>query len=959
MGLLWPILSTNLPTALICWGFAAAAYRLIAISPLASSQKIGLPPASSTTRAKSSTGQPPTPVRQQLPDVIFQQAIEHAAGGLVICDAQQPDLPIIYASPSFETLTGYSVDEVLGRNCRFLQGREINQLGTEDIRQAIASGTGCKVLIHNYRKNGQPFWNELTLSPLVDAQGTVTHYLGTQIDISHYLDTFKALQQSEARYRHLYQDTPAMLHSVDRQGQIVSMSHFWLETLGYTEKEVIGQPLSAFLADCFKQEVHEILLTLESDTVDRNRPCQFIKKDGTYIDVLLSTMAERQGGQHAGRTLGVIVDVTEQTRAKESLRRSEALLRAINNLPPTGIFVMDCDTNDALFINSEFYRIWQLEHLQEAVIQGNITGEQLLTECLSNIDLGEFVAASTGQDFTHGNKIVEDEVPLLDGRTLRRIYGPIQENNSTFAYLYVFEDITERKQAIRALAEATAAAETANRAKSEFLANMSHELRSPLNVILGFTHILKETNPTQEQKENLDIIYSSGEHLLALINDILDISKIEAGRVVVNCSRFDLYRLLDELQQMFSNAVAQKDLQLVVERSPDLPRIIESDRLKLRQVLINLLSNAVKFTHTGTITLKAATQAENSPLVLNTASPLTNAPENGLSSAPDQNPSVLPTARQSLIFSVTDTGPGIAPADQQRLFEAFFQTQSGLTAHEGTGLGLTISQEYIQLLGGKISVNSTLHKGTTFAFSIDVALVDSAAGNTLCNERVSPTGRITGLAPGQPTYRILVVDDVALNRKLLTNMLSAVGFTVKEATNGEEAIALWRTWQPQLIWMDVRMPVMNGEEAALRIRALDPNHDTCLIALTANAFDEDRKAALANGCDDFISKPIQAAEIFQKMSQHIGVQYRYAQPNEPQTVPIAPLTADLLKGTSKDWQHALTQAILDLDDAQILDLLNQLSPAKQDLAQSIKKHVNNMSYKKLLQLLHEAEAVSP
>ncbi|MEL7072392.1 MAG: histidine kinase dimerization/phospho-acceptor domain-containing protein, partial [Cyanobacteria bacterium J06581_3] len=175
--------------------------------------------------------------------------------------------------------------------------------------------------------------------------------------------------------------------------------------------------------------------------------------------------------------------------------------------------------------------------------------------------------------------------PLLDGRTLRRIYGPIQENNSTFAYLYVFEDITERKQAIRALAEATAAAETANRAKSEFLANMSHELRSPLNAILGFTHILKETNPTQEQKENLDIIYSSGEHLLALINDILDISKIEAGRVVVNCSRFDLYRLLDELQQMFSNAVAQKDLQLVVERSPDLPRIIESDRLKLRQVL--------------------------------------------------------------------------------------------------------------------------------------------------------------------------------------------------------------------------------------------------------------------------------------------------------------------------------------------------------------------------------------
>ncbi|MEL6901379.1 MAG: PAS domain S-box protein [Cyanobacteria bacterium J06606_4] len=946
--------------ALVCWSAAAVAYRLLAASAKAKIRSASASPTQTLGRQLPTrqlpTRQLPTPARQQLPDHVFQQAIEHAAGGLVICDAQQPDMPIIYASPSFETLTGYTVDEVLGKNCRFLQGHETHQIGTEDIRAAIAAGTGCKVLLHNYRKNGQPFWNELTLAPLIDPQGTVTHYVGTQIDISHYLETFKALQQSEARYRHLYRDTPAMLHSVNREGQIVSMSHCWLETLGYQEKEVIGQPLTAFLVDRFRPEVHNRLLTLEGNTVDRNRLCQFIKKDGTTIDVLLSTMAERQGGHPAGRTLGVLVDVTEQNQAKENLRRSEALLRAINNLPPTGIFVMDCDTNEALFINSEFYRIWQLEHLQAAVVKGDITGEQLLTECLSNIDLGEFVAASTGQDFTQGNKIVEDEIPLLDGRTLRRIYGPIQENNSTFAYLYVFEDITERKQAVRALAKATAAAETANRAKSEFLANMSHELRSPLNAILGFTHLLKDTDLTSKQKENLDIIYSSGEHLLALINDILDISKIEAGRVVVNHSSFDLYRLIDELQQMFSNAVAQKDLRLVVVRSPDLPRIIESDRLKLRQILINLLSNAVKFTQAGTITLQASAQASHSPVSPDTDSTT----ENTFPLAAGCPRSNQLSARTVLLFSVTDTGPGIAPADQQRLFEAFVQTKSGLTAHEGTGLGLTISQEYIQLLGGKISVESALCQGSTFSFSIDVGLVENAVDKALEPELPASSGRIIGLAPGQPDYRILVVDDVALNRKLLTNMLSAVGFTVQEAANGEEAIALWKAWQPQLIWMDVRMPVMNGEEAALSIRAQDPDHNTCLIALTANAFDEDRATALANGCDDFISKPIQANEIFQKMTQHIGVQYRYAQPSEPSKIPSnTPLTADLLKGTPRDWQHALAQAVLDLDDAQILSLLNQLPPTQQHLARGIKKHVNNMSYKKLLQLIQEAEAVSP
>ena len=781
------------------------------------------------------------------------------------------------------------------------------------------------MLLCNYRKNGQTFWNEVTFSPLTDEAGKITHYVGTQIDISHYLEAFKALQQSESRYRHLYEETPAMLHSIDRYRNIVSVSHDWLKRLGYQREDVIGQPLRSFVAKDSQQTFEQTFSTLSKCKTHRNISCQFIKKDGTLMDVLLSKISECDETATNCRSLGVLVDVTERKKAEEKLRRSEALLRAINNLPPTGIFVMDCQTNEVLFINPEFYRIWQLEHLQEDVTRGQIDGEQLLTECLSNVDLGAFVTASTAEDFTQGNKIIEDEVPLLDGRTLRRLYGPIQENSSTFAYLYVFEDITERKQAERSLALATQAAEAANQAKSEFLANMSHELRSPLNAILGFTHILKSAELTADQKEHLDIIYNSSEHLLALINNILDISKIEAGRTVLVESEFDLYRLLDEVKQMFHNAALDKGLHLRMQRSPDLPRIIYSDRLKLRQVLINLLSNAIKFTETGSVTLVAR---------------------------PARSP-------HTIAFEVIDTGTGIATADQARLFEAFVQTNAGLKAREGTGLGLTISRKYVHLLGGELTVDSMLDRGSTFAFSMAATSVETAiAPDTRLAEPVQ--GRIIGLAPGQPVYKILVVDDVVVNRKLLAHLLSEVGFEVQQATNGVEAIAQWQTWQPDLIWMDMRMPVMHGEEAARQIKALDTNRRTRLIALTASAFSKNKTAALDSGCDDFVSKPVQAATVLEKTAQHLGVRYCHAKTpllSTPETSSSI-LTPSLIAQAPCAWQYALTQAALDLDDEAILSLVAQLPSEQHALANAVEACVKNLSYKRLLQVLQEAEAVS-
>ncbi|MEM8503035.1 MAG: PAS domain S-box protein [Cyanobacteria bacterium P01_D01_bin.1] len=937
--------------ALVCCGLAASTCRL-AFSRFQATQTHLFDSRSADSKLPSQTSSPQESAdRNQPSTAIFQKAVEHTAGGLIICDAQKPGLPIVYASPNFESLTGYLKAEVIGRSYRFLPGEETGQVGLETISKAVTSGTDCKVLLQLYRKNRHAFWSEVTFSPIKDDDGTITHYVSTQIDISHYLDTFRALQKSEVRYRHLYEETPAMLHSVDAQGLIVGTSNYWLEKLGYEREDVIGQPLLSFVAEGCKQKVSQVTATLSETALDRDRRCQFLKKDGSRLDVLLSTTVECDEEGGSGSTLGVLVDITERRKAQKKLNRNSALLRAVNDMPPTGVFVMDCHTDEALFVNSEFYRIWQLEHLQTEVVQGKLNGEQLLTECLSTVDLERFVAASTAQDFT-SNKTVEDEVPLLDGRTLRRIYGPVQQDNSTFAYLYMFEDITERKQAVQELALATKAAETANLAKSEFLANMSHELRSPLNAILGFTHILRESNPKPDQAENLDIIYRSGEHLLALINDVLDISKIEAGRVELTCTEFDLYCLLDELQQMFSSATNKKDLQFSVVRSPELPQIIFSDRLKLRQILINLLSNAVKFTAAGTITLSVDSKRRE-----------TEPKENSQTGTDRQSSNfqtdTKPTAR--LTFAVRDTGSGIAAAEQIHLFKAFVQTQSGLGKNDGTGLGLSISHEYIQLLGGSLSVDSELGKGSTFLFDISVAVVEDVVAPPPTTAK--PMRRVVGLAPGQPARRILVVDDVAINRKLLSHLLTNVGFDVREAENGQAAIALWQSWRPHLVWMDIRMPVMTGEEATTRIKALEEtlcigcDHQTRIIALTANAFAEDRAAAIASGCDDFVSKPIKANEIFDKLAQHLGVRYEYASPS-PAPQPTAPaLTPELFIGTSDSWRYNLTQAILDLDDDTILDLLTQLPDDQKPLALAIEKGVKELDYKKLLEVIEQSSSV--
>ncbi len=459
-----------------------------------------------------------------------------------------------------------------------------------------------------------------------------------------------------------------------------------------------------------------------------------------------------------------------------------------------------------------------------------------------------------------GQKIGRVEICYLEEKP-ESDEGPFlqDERNLINAISIQLGQIIENKQAEEALAERTReleqeivvrkqaeeAAQVANQAKSTFLANMSHELRSPLNAILGFAQILTRSQQLdKENQQNVGIISRSGEHLLSLINQVLDLSKIEAGRTTLNENHFDFYRLLDDLGDMFHLKADDKRLQLLFEREPSVPQYLYTDEVKVRQVLINLLNNALKFTNEGGITVRINAKTIETDLK-------------------QQQRSVIE-------FEVEDTGPGIASDELDELFTAFVQTEVGKQSQEGTGLGLPISRKFVQIMGGDMLVSSEVGRGTTFQFQIQCQLSEATHIKLPAQEK-----RVIALAPNQPRYRILIVDDKWSSRQLLIKLLNPLGFELKEAENGQEAIDIWDEWQPHLIWMDMRMPVMDGYEAIQQIRAHTKGQATAIVALTASVLEEERALVLDAGCDDFLRKPFKEADIFDLMHKHIGVNYVY------------------------------------------------------------------------------------
>ena len=774
------------------------------------------------------------------------------------------------------------------------------------------------------RKDGSRFPAVVSVTALRDDQSAIIGYLLIGTDNTARKQAEEALLKAGALQNAIFNSANFSSIATDEKGVIQIFNVGAERMLGYAAAEVMNKITPADISD--PQEViarakalsaelgttitpgFEALVFKASRGIEDIYELTYIRKDGSRFPAIVSVTALRDA---QGGIIGYLLIGTDNT-ARKQVEAERMLL-------------------DQRVRDQQFYTRSLIESNIDALIttdpRGIITDVNKQMEALTGCTRDELIGAPFKDYFTDperaeaGIKLVLGESKVTDYElTARARDGKetvVSYNATTFhdrdrklqGVFAAARDVTERKRYEQSLQQA-------NRAKSVFLANMSHEIRTPMNAILGFSQLmLRDQDLTPRQCQYLGTINRSGEHLLALINDILEMSKIEAGRTTLNPSTFDLPVLLKDLEMMFRVRTDEKKLSFSVEMIGDVPQYIVTDINKLRQVFINVLGNAVKFTEQGGIGLRVRADREGA-------------------------------TGPFLRVEIEDTGPGISPDDQDKLFRHFEQTKTGQQAGTGTGLGLAISREFVRLMGGDITVSSQVGKGSVFVIHLPLKEGEAQAVQAKDKPR-----HVLRLQPGQATCRVLIADDIEDNRQLLAQLLAPVGFEIRLATNGAEAVQEFEEWRPHLILMDFRMPVMDGHEAIRRIRAMAGGEDTKIIAVTASAMDENRQELMEIGADDFIGKPFREAELFQKIHAHVGVEYVYAEdPTAAAQEEAAELTPESLAGWPQDLIDPMREAVITADLDQLLARIQEVEARDPRIAQGLRRLAEGFQYQKLLDL---------
>jgi len=638
--------------------------------------------------------------------------------------------------------------------------------------------------------------------------------------------------------------------------------------------------------------------------------------------------------------------VTERTAA---LTESENQLRTIFETSQAGIILVDSH-GIITFANQRMAEMFKcpLPDLLGSAYPDHIHPEQKQAgdQKMRQIIRGEIKEVSSlerhyrcadGSDFW----------ALLNGRRLE------DEAGHLVSLVGIVTDITELKQVQTALQQAKEQAEAANQAKSSFLANMSHELRTPLNGILGYAQILQRSpGLTEQHLSGVEVIYQSGNHLLTLINDILDLSKIEAGKMELHLNELNLIDFLEGVSGIMRMRAYQKDIVFNFEADPDLPMGVMADETRLRQVLLNLLSNAVKFTNNGAVTFKVSLANLRMGAVANERiDEFANERIDEISHNPADSPirhlatsPIRHLAHLPIHFEVTDSGMGIAADQLEKIFHPFEQVGKHTHQIEGTGLGLPITQQIVEIMGGRLHVASELGHGSTFWFEVPLLVLHV----------LQPTSRHDVVGYEGARRQIMVVDDIRNNRLVLLNLLEQLGFTVTLAEHGQEALAKLSDCQPDLILTDLTMPLMDGFELVQRLRQQPQFAIVPIVAMSATVLDLDRPTSQAKGFNDFLPKPIELSKLLELLSKWLGVTWQY---DAARVAMAAPNITTPLILPSHEQLETLYELVMFGDMSQVTEWADKLAAGDATMtafAALVRQHAANYEDEAILAMVKQA-----
>ncbi|MEA1938165.1 MAG: PAS domain S-box protein, partial [Pseudomonadota bacterium] len=717
--------------------------------------------------------------------------------------------------------------ELFGVTPADIRGRQFASLFAKDgTKQALEALTrsqhdGEHLLV---REDGTTFYCRL-LGRRLDEDSDDSGSIWLLEDISDRSNSARALRVSEERYRSLVNMAGDGIAIV--QDEIfVFVNPALGKLLGRDEREIVGKPIDYYVhPDQIPHVIARFKSRLSGGVVPSIYESLMVRKDNQQIPVEISTTIIT----HEGRTaqLMLVHDITKRQQAEAALRVAEERFRAIFENAPTGIFQLDANEN-LIAVNSELAHMIGHENPSDMLASVKDIVGHLFADPLKH---AEFMRRLSEQGYVRDFEAQtrrKDGTPLLVALNARKVQNP--ESGMVSIDCFVI-DIGARKMAERKLIAARGKAEAVARTRAEFMAMISHEIRTPMTGVLGMVRLLLDSEMSAAQRDQLETVQYSGEALLTILNDILDFSRLEAGRLELESVHFDLTRLIDSVVSLMSSRAHEKNLVLSADIGSDLPRHLIGDSTRLRQVLLNLLSNAIKFTHEGQVLVSVSLEPVTVP------------------------------ERIRLKFAVTDTGIGIRTEDRTRLFGHYTQADASIQRrYGGTGLGLAICRKIVTLMGGEINVTSREGEGSTFWFTAEFdPATEAESGHIRSGSEVPALPR--------PVH-VLLAEDNPVSRKVTRGILEKYGHSVKTVTTGTEAIAAVQEEPVDVVLMDIHMPVMDGLEATRAIRSLaEPVAEVPIIALTATALQDDDQRCLAAGMNAYISKPVAVEHLFAVLGQ--------------------------------------------------------------------------------------------